>query len=111
MNLVQDICSGLSAVGLRAEVWVDGSFLTAKIEPDDVDVVACLNASALVTPTSAQLAAIERLSKQEHGDGAFNCDSYIHIDYDVGHGRHGHGTWMRAYLECTPSDRTRGWGC
>lgn len=97
MNLVEEICSELSSSGLRAEVWVDGSFLTAKIEPDDVDVVVCLNASVLDTLTSAQQAVIERLSKQGHGDGAFKCDSYIHIDYDAGHDLHGRGTWMRAY--------------
>lgn len=97
MNLVEEICSELAAARLRAEVWVDGSFLTAKIEPDDVDVVVCLNASSLVAPTSAQLTTIERLSKQGHSDGTFNCDSYILIDYDTDHDRHGHGTWMRAY--------------
>lgn len=97
MNLVEEICSGLSAAKLRAEVWVDGSFLTAKIEPDDVDVVVCLNAAALAAPSLAQRAVLDRIAGQGHGHGAFNCDSYIHIDYDAGHARHGQGAWMRAY--------------
>lgn len=39
MAALEDLVSALAGVGLKMEAWVDGSFLTRKIEPADVDVV------------------------------------------------------------------------
>lgn len=33
----------LEATGLKADVWVDGSFMCSKEEPDDIDLVVCFD--------------------------------------------------------------------
>jgi hypothetical protein len=39
MQALQSMLTSLSVALLRADVWVDGSFVTEKIEPDDVDLL------------------------------------------------------------------------
>ena len=40
----------LTADGIRGDLWVDGSFVTKKLEPDDVDVVLELSELTGITP-------------------------------------------------------------
>jgi hypothetical protein len=39
MASLENLLNALSTESIRSEVWVDGSFLTQKIEPEDVDLV------------------------------------------------------------------------
>jgi hypothetical protein len=41
MDGIRDIVRALQASGIAGELWVDGSFLTEKIEPRDSDIVFC----------------------------------------------------------------------
>jgi hypothetical protein len=36
---LEELTAALRKVGLRMEAWIDGSFLTRKFDPDDVDIV------------------------------------------------------------------------
>lgn len=40
MGNLESTCARLAAASLPIDVWVDGSFLTEKLDPRDVDVVA-----------------------------------------------------------------------
>jgi hypothetical protein len=63
MQSLEAKCLAISGALLRAEVWVDGSFLTHKIDPDDVDVVVVYNElSGGGTPE--QLNIIDRIDKK-----------------------------------------------
>jgi hypothetical protein len=43
-NLCSKILTPLSSTGVRCNVWIDGSFLTKKTEPNDIDlVIECPN--------------------------------------------------------------------
>lgn len=96
------IMLGLEAVvdrlrrdGVEGELWVDGSFLTEKIEPEDVDVVMVVSSDHLSTATAQQLYAVDWLKsdlKPSH-----RCDSYVLVAYPLGHSLAGYGEWMRAY--------------
>lgn len=33
----------LAGTGLKADVWVDGSYMSSKAEPDDIDLVVCFD--------------------------------------------------------------------
>lgn len=33
----------LKGTGLKAEVWIDGSYMSSKAEPDDIDLVVCFD--------------------------------------------------------------------
>ncbi|WP_395504751.1 DUF6932 family protein [Ectopseudomonas hydrolytica] len=52
----------LSSTGLRAEVWIDGSFMSVKPEPDDIDMVVAFDPdSARSTPMAARPALLNLL--------------------------------------------------
>lgn len=96
MRSVEAICTSLSTALVLAEVWVDGSFLTEKIEPDDVDLVVKLSFSTITGASDEQLALFDRISKRKFGE-KFPCESYIFTDYPEGHKLFGVGDLMNAY--------------
>lgn len=70
----------LNATGLKAEVWVDGSFMCAKPEPDDIDLVVVFDpASADTLSADAKPMAMALLStnlvKSRFGLHVFAADS------------------------------------
>jgi hypothetical protein len=92
---VEAICGSLSTALSPAQVWVNGSFLTQKIDPADVDLAVRLAQAALPNPGPEQQALMGRIaSKQFPG-----CDSYVLIEYPVGHPHYATGDMMRAYWQ------------
>jgi hypothetical protein len=80
------IMDGLTAIAARlvkswvvGELWVDGSFVTEKINPDDVDVVLRIGAGLYVDGLPEQRESIDWINsnlKESH-----RCDSYILMEY------------------------------
>lgn len=95
MRSLEAMCTSISVAFIRAEVWVDGSFLTKKIEPDDVDVLVTLNAEC-ANGTSQQQQIIAKVNAK-----GFNmpvqCDSYLLFQYPKGHPLYWTAKYMRAY--------------
>jgi len=85
--------AGLEAVLVRftethitGELWIDGSFLTQKIDPEDVDLLLRVQAEFCDSATSEQE---EALGWFEEGlRDSFRCDSYIWREYPPGHDLH-----------------------
>jgi hypothetical protein len=46
MTHLEQIIDRINASGIRGEIWVDGSFLTEKLNPEDVDVLLAIDAAA-----------------------------------------------------------------
>jgi hypothetical protein len=72
--------SHLSSIGVPIEIWIDGSFTTNKIDPNDIDLVIFSPASDLnsLTPEKQQLfqALIDRATiKQNFGCDVLFCPS------------------------------------
>ena len=63
----------LKATHLTCELWIDGSFLTQKIEPDDVDFVVDVPVYLTETPTAPQRALLSKL-----GNLGFCKDQKLH---------------------------------
>lgn len=80
---------------IRSEVWVDGSFLTNKIEPDDVDVVVVLRANDVPTTESGWV-VLERVVSKDFSS-TVGCDSYLHIDLPETDPRYLENEVMRSY--------------
>lgn len=82
-NLVE-LLNLLVAADLACDIWIDGSFLTRKIDPEDVDLVVNIGASISDNPTQEQREIIEKIA-----DAAFYCDknldSYVMVNAPVGH--------------------------
>lgn len=79
-----EIVDALSAAGLKCDVWVDGSFLTKKIDPDDIDLVVDVPASITDNPTPAQSALLAALDGQNFKISK-HLDSYVMVTAPLGH--------------------------
>ena len=74
----------LVAVGIRGDLWIDGSFLTTKTDPDDVDIVLELSQATTDNPSKAQanilswFASVDATDvRQKRSDYA--CDCYLFV--------------------------------
>jgi hypothetical protein len=95
MRSLEAMCLAMSGVLLPGEIWVNGSFLTHKIEPDDVDVVVVFNElSSGFTPDQQNI--IKRVDDKDF-QFPIKCDSYTCRQYPAGHSSHSIGEFMRAY--------------
>jgi hypothetical protein len=63
---------------IHGELWIDGSFLTEKIDPPDVDLVVVVEETYFATATPEQEKIMEWLCEDnsQPAKAAFNCDSY-----------------------------------
>jgi hypothetical protein len=71
-----DLLDEIGACGLVCDVWVDGSFLTEKIEPKDVDFIVEVSVHTLDSLTPEQEALIKKV--QERGPGSMRNQRHLH---------------------------------
>ena len=84
-----DLMAGYEAIhdralslGITGEVWIDGSFLTQKIDPDDVDFVFLIDAAFYDSGTRDQYEFIEWLISNENDPKkAFFCHTDVVLVY------------------------------
>ena len=70
------------ALGITGEIWADGSFLTKKIDPDDIDFVLLADAAFYEAGTSEQFAFIEWLiSNEDDPKKSFRCHTDVVLLY------------------------------
>ena len=95
MDGLEQVIRRLIADGIEADVWVDGSFLTKKIDPDDSDILVAVRSEFYDRATAAQKATIAWLT----GDlkTGFLCDSHVMFQYPAGHPEETAGVWSHAY--------------
>lgn len=100
----------LKQLKLPCDVWLDGSFLTEKIDPDDVDFVLDVAIHVIENATPAQEALLNKISKlgfkaveNLHSFLMFTAPA-IHLQY--AEGKLLHDQWVRdfgySYVKRTP---------
>ena len=62
--------------------WVDGSFVTSKREPGDLDVVAFVSATEIAALTFADRARVVGLTHGAYPQIAFGCHSFLTVVVD-----------------------------
>ena len=72
----------LTADGICGDLWVDGSFLTEKLEPEDIDVVLEVTAAMLTGATRPQADRLTWFSSRNNTDVEqkrrdYSCDCYF----------------------------------
>ena len=72
---------------MAATVWLDGSFMTVKIDPEDVDFVAFVRHTIMEDQTPQQNNVILCLEADELWQ-SHHCDAYIATEYPRGHPLH-----------------------
>ena len=73
----------LLAMGVVGELWFDGSFVSTKIEPDDIDLVVVLDANAFSKLSAKKRGAIERAFDPTLARVMYKCDVYWVLSSDV----------------------------
>lgn len=95
MSDLESLVGVLRAALLDVEIWIDGSFVTEKIDPDDVDLVVPFAAEAYDRGTDAQRNALEWLNSNTSNQ--LRCDSYVFAEFAAGHPQHQWSLDRRAY--------------
>ncbi|MBW3543480.1 MAG: hypothetical protein KY476_24780 [Planctomycetes bacterium] len=95
MHSLEDIATRLRSSGVRGELWIGGSFVTEKLDPDDVDVVLRRQASSCDDWTLEERAAVDWLASglaESH-----RCDTYLLLEWPESHPDYWFGEYMYAY--------------
>jgi hypothetical protein len=97
MTHLEQIIDRINASGIRGEIWVDGSFLTEKLNPEDVDVLLAIDAAAYAAMSIAQ----KRFFNGFQAASLFathHCDNYAAvIDPARPDGEWLHAYWLRQF--------------
>ena len=68
----------LVSLGIDGELWIDGSFTTRKMEPDDIDFILVTDSGLRDTGTPEQIAFIDWLIDNERDPkNSFHCDTDV----------------------------------
>ena len=89
----------LSQAGVSATAWVNGSFVTQKIDPDDCDLVLCCDGVAVDALPPAVQALLVKQFKTEKAQVKvdYHCDAYMLCEFPETDPRHEGGLRVRAY--------------
>jgi hypothetical protein len=77
-------------------LWIDGSFVTTKFNPRDVDIVLCI-ASDIYDNCSVEQRALLDWIESEALRSGYQCDAYISVEWPMAHPLHAEGVAARNY--------------
>lgn len=80
MKFIEEVKS----LAIAGELWFDGSFVTEKVDPDDIDFVVIFDPASISRLTSEQQQKMEYLFHQPSSKARYNCDVYCALSSDVG---------------------------
>ena len=76
----------LELLSFTGEIWVDGSFLTKKLEPDDIDFVVMMPSAFYDSGTEDQKQFIEWLvNNEDDPKKSFRCHTDVGLLYESSH--------------------------
>jgi hypothetical protein len=96
MDGLEAVLGKLMQVGVPGELWVDGSFLTHKLDPNDIDLLLRLTNAFVEGVTAEEQAAIEWFIDRERHD-THKCDCYLWVEYPQDHGLYWSSVWRGSY--------------
>lgn len=100
MDGLESLLERVNRIGLAMEVWINGSFLTEKMNPRDSDIVIRVARSDWATATNAQKTAVFWVNDTDL-EPEFKCDAYAFVDDSSGpqldDSEGDRGYWIRQY--------------
>lgn len=90
------VISQLTHNRIAGNLWIDGSFVTSKINPRDVDFVLCVS-SVLYDGCSAEQRSVLDWFESEALRTDYRCDGYISIEWPTSHPLYAEGVGVRNY--------------
>jgi len=104
-HLLEEFIQALLVAEIACEVWLDGSFLTKKDEPSDLDVTAILEPDVSEALSDDQLSLIDKIADCEFAE---DVDSFAFVKLRRDHTDYGDEyldpaySWGQQYgLECS----------
>jgi len=92
------VASVLQVEGIVADLWIDGSFLTQKIDADDADIVLCMQSAFADNMTPSQTRTVDWMKDgNNHLHHAARCHCFAITRWPVGHPEHELGEYNYAY--------------
>ncbi|HEY1602478.1 MAG TPA: hypothetical protein VGG64_22940 [Pirellulales bacterium] len=88
MGRLEHIIAVLREKRIDGELWIDGSFLTEKIDPDDIDISLRIQAAAYDNGSPDQVQTIDWMTGLWQTD---SIDGYLHLEWPIGHPNHSVG--------------------
>ena len=82
---LQWLIAELRRLRLPCRLWIDGSFLTQKIEPDDIDLVADFEIKVLENLASDQQVFVENLADFKYRDDPMKLHTFVMFRAPLGH--------------------------
>ena len=95
MRGLESVVQKLVEAGICGDLWIDGSFVTGKINPNDVDLLLHIKPDFYDTATHEQKRIIQWVNENLKGD--YLCDSYVMYEYPKGDPQESDYEWWRAY--------------
>lgn len=92
MTHLEQIVGRINGSGINGEIWVDGSFLTEKLNPEDVDVLLAVDANTYAGMSLAQRTFFRGFQAVSLFP-THHCDNYAAV---IDPGRPD-GAWLHAY--------------
>lgn len=94
-NLV-DVLRQFADSDIVGDLWIDGSFVTTKFNPGDVDLVLCVSADLYDNCSVKQRSILEWFESESlHVD--YRCDGYILVEWPREHPNYEVGLVAREY--------------
>ena len=92
---LEHVTQELNLKSIEGELWIDGSFLTRKTDPEDVDLVLRIRADFYDNATPEQQQVVDWLA--DDLVTPHKCDSYFFVEWDESHPLYWTGEYMYAY--------------
>jgi hypothetical protein len=97
MSGLEVVARHLVVAGIVGDLWVDGSFLTEKIDPKDSDVLLCIDAPSMYNYGSVERKNAIDWVNSNLKDTSLLCDSYVLFTYPIPHLMYDDGEWNKAW--------------
>jgi hypothetical protein len=95
MDGFREFVKTLTDSGYAGELWVDGSFLTEKIDPKDIDVVLRCDGERYNSWAPGYRKMVDWVIANQKA--ALKCDSHALLEYPEGAPLHDEGKWWYSY--------------
>lgn len=113
MQGFQRIVGDLRRLQIRADIVVDGSFVTQEIDPDDIDFAVVVSPEFYESCSPEQLTYLEWIRDEFSIKTTHLCDCYLCVEYPKDHAEYFDGIqnrefWVNLYAESVIYKRKRG---
>jgi len=97
MNNLESAISEINRQSIPGTIWIDGSFLTEKLNPDDADIALIVSRQSLVSLSVAQRDFFDNFSTTSYYD-RYKIDNYgIVLDPSAAFDHWLYAYWLRQF--------------